>query len=202
MRLRFVDHAMSFFSAVNTSPMPSNNPPPDPTPQDVAKQLKNVMRGVAASVVVVSTGSRDTTQHAMTASSFTTVSMDPPTVLLCVGKQTGMHQPVKNNRSFCVNVLRHQDKPMAISCSTSDSVDRFANDQWSHRPNDGMPYIEDAQASLFCTTLHELDVGTHTIIVGQVHDIRGGAEQDPLIYLNGQFLGSQKVEHVLSAVSH
>ncbi|AOJ40506.1 flavin reductase [Burkholderia sp. AU33423] len=156
---------------------------------DIAQQLKQAMRGVAATVTIVTTGGDGVAAApcALTASSFTSVALDPPTVLVCINRRASIHASITGRRRFCVNALRSCHVPLALACSTTGSDTRFAHDAWRTDAATGLPYLENAQTSFFCDTLEQVEVGSHSILVGRVTRVAMSDDVNPLMYVNGAF---------------
>jgi len=145
--------------------------------------FRSIMRTMVNGVTVITT-SHDGLIHGMTATAFSSVSADPPTVLIVLNRSTRTHPLVSASRHFVVNLL------------SQDQVDvgnRFAgklDNQFEgvpHRLNEeGIPLIDGVVATLECETINELIVGTHTIFIGRV--LRGSRSQTmPLVYHDGSF---------------
>ncbi|KVM76022.1 flavin reductase [Burkholderia ubonensis] len=156
---------------------------------EIAQQLKRAMRGVAAPVTIVTTGGDGPAGApcAITASSFTSVSLDPPTVLVCINRQASIHASITDSRRFCVNALQSCHAPLALACSLSGSDARFAHGAWRIDAATGLPYLENAQTSFFCDTLEQFEVGSHSILVGEVTRLAMLDDINPLMYVNGAF---------------
>ncbi|KVN92339.1 flavin reductase [Burkholderia ubonensis] len=156
---------------------------------EIAQQLKRAMRGVAAPVTIVTTGGDGPAGApcAITASSFTSVSLDPPTVLVCINRQASIHASITDRRRFCVNALQSCQAPLALACSLSGSDARFAHGAWRIDAATGLPYLENAQTSFFCDTLEQFEIGSHSILVGEVTRLAMSDDINPLMYVNGAF---------------
>lgn len=161
-----------------------------PPPPHLGDALRQVMRGVAATVTVVST-EQDGVWYGMTATSFTSLSLDPPSVLIAVNRDASLHDPLLRRGAFAVNVLREGPAEAALSqlfgSSAVPSDERFRHGRWrAHRG--GLPILEDAQAWLVCRIVERLEVGTHTLVVGRVVDVSPlAADIAPLVYVDGTY---------------
>ena len=144
------------------------------------------MRRVAATVNIV-TIDVDGKPMGVTATAVSSLSADPPSLLVCVNQAASMHDSLALASRFCVNVL-HQGQ-VDVSRTFSDSrlrEVRFASGGW--RQEDGEPpYLPDAQASLLCQRSQLVAFGTHSICIGEVVEVRIREDVDPLVYLNGAF---------------
>ncbi|MEH2470872.1 flavin reductase (DIM6/NTAB) family NADH-FMN oxidoreductase RutF/nitroreductase [Nitrobacteraceae bacterium AZCC 2161] len=145
--------------------------------------FKSLMRNIASSVAVITTNQGDK-HHGMTATAMCSVSADPATILIVVNRSTRSHPIISAAKSFTVNILaEHQHAISGRFASKHD--DPF--DGIEHRVGaNGSPIIKDVAAYIECTTVSEIDVGTHTIFIGNV--IGGDVSQaHPLVYHEGEY---------------
>src|SRR5271155_5585472 len=88
--------------------------------------MKQAMRRLAASVVVVSAREGDT-RYAMAASAVTSLSMEPPSILLCVNKSASIYPILNHGKDFCINVLAGSHTDLSVACSGGQKGEgRFA----------------------------------------------------------------------------
>jgi flavin reductase (DIM6/NTAB) family NADH-FMN oxidoreductase RutF len=153
----------------------------------LADGLRRAMRGVAATVTIVTTTDAGA-RFGMTASSFTSVSLDPPSVLVAVHRDASLHGPLLRSRRFAVNVLATGGAPLArlFADSRLEAAERFRHGHWRDGP-EGLPLLEEAQTRLVCRLTHAIEVGTHTLAVGMVEAVEAGVEAAPLVYAEGEF---------------
>ncbi|MGH3354920.1 MAG: flavin reductase family protein [Nocardioidaceae bacterium] len=147
------------------------------------------MSRFASGVTVVSTvqGGID---HAMTASAFTSVSLDPPLVLVCVDKTTRFHQAVALARYWGVSILAGSQLPEAHSLAVRGRPLPGQLDAFPHRRGEhtGVALLEHALCRLECRTWEMYDGGDHTIVVGQVLSLEAGVDDEaPMVYFRGEF---------------
>jgi len=150
-----------------------------------AHQLRLAMRGVAATVTLLTTVTPEGGKQAMLASSFTSVTLEPPTVLVCIGRQTGIHASLLAAQRFCINVLHTDQRTLTQAWKQYSGAERFAHGDWGE--GDGLPYLTDAQSVLFCTVGQQYEVGTHTVVIASVLRVLLRPEIAPLVYLDGQY---------------
>ncbi|MEO3388711.1 flavin reductase family protein [Mesorhizobium sp. CAU 1741] len=145
--------------------------------------FRSIMRTMVNGVTVITT-SHDGHVHGMTATAFSSVSAEPPTVLIVLNRSTRTHPLVSASRHFVVNLLS-QDQAEVGARFAGKLDNQF--DGVPHRLNEeGIPLIDDVVATLECETINELAVGTHTIFIGRV--IRGSRSHTmPLVYHDGNF---------------
>jgi 3-hydroxy-9,10-secoandrosta-1,3,5(10)-triene-9,17-dione monooxygenase reductase component len=150
-----------------------------------ARTLRHTVGQFATGVTVVST-EVDGSVHAMTANSFTSLSLDPPLVLFCVGKHTKAGQLIHQAGGFCVNILqetqRDQSTYFAGGWKEADPPP-FSFEEWH-----GTPRLAGSAAALGCQ-LHAIhEGGDHWIVVGHVLAVhRVEADVRPLVYFRGRY---------------
>lgn len=148
------------------------------------------MRRLAATVTIV-TAHDGARRHGMTVTAVTSVSVDPPSVLVCLNRSTLLHDIMLGARLFCVNVLHREQAGLSAAFSGKMPPEqRFGVGDW-RLTGDGVPFLADAQATLFCRRTAALPSGTHTIFVGEAFDAGHRDEVAPLIYENAAYCRTQ-----------
>jgi flavin reductase len=144
------------------------------------------MRRFASTVSIISCASGGR-RYGMSATAITSLSIDPPSLLVCVSKSTATHRILSRGGRFCVNVLRsfHSGLSKAFS-GKQRGEDRFCLGNWQDA-EDGLPYLVDAQANMFCEIARVVDYTTHSIFVAHVFSARAQGEVDPLLYQDGKY---------------
>ncbi|GAA5063435.1 flavin reductase (DIM6/NTAB) family NADH-FMN oxidoreductase RutF [Thermocatellispora tengchongensis] len=141
---------------------------------------------VHAAGVVVITAQTDGIPVGLTATSFSSVSLDPPLVSFYVNQESSTWPLLRAADHFAVNVLAADQAELAARFASKD-VDRFAPPtRWSPGPL-GAPLLRDVTAHLLCLPYDQVEVGDHTLVVGLVAeaDVRGPGH--PLLYHRGRF---------------
>jgi flavin reductase (DIM6/NTAB) family NADH-FMN oxidoreductase RutF len=152
----------------------------------VAEGFRAAMRLFATSVTILSTEEAQQ-RYGMTATSVTSVAMDPPSLLVGVKRTASIHDPLRRRGAFCVNLLATGHEHHCIDFAGGQPPERrFETGRWGSWL--GLPYLLDAAANLFCRVDAELAYGTHTLFVGRVEDALVSGKTAPLIYLAGCFL--------------
>ncbi len=148
---------------------------------------KLALRRLASSVCVV-TCRYDQRSYAMTATSVSALSMEPPSMLVCVNRSAVFHTALNRANDFAINVLSRAHIDISRQCSGGATPEnRFNAGDWDTRT--AAPVLIDAQAAIICRKDKELDYGTHTVFMGRIVSISINGDVDPLIYLNGQYTG-------------
>jgi flavin reductase len=153
---------------------------------DVLKDdFRQAMRRLATTVAIVTSGRGDG-YAGMAATAVMSVTADPPTLVVAVNRSASMSPVIGEHGWFCVNLLaeRHRDLVGVFSGGKSGKA-RFDNGQWVHGDT-YPPVLADAAASLVCQTTGTIEVGTHTLFVGEVRAIANHATIDPLIWVDGR----------------
>jgi flavin reductase len=141
--------------------------------------------------ITVVTSLQDGVPHAMTASALTSVSLDPPLVLVCVDKGVRMHDAILSCGAWAASVLTGAQRDLAerFARSGRDLYSQFDGVPVSEAPKTGCPVIEGALSWFECRTWATYDGGDHTIVVGEVLSLAvdEGAGPDALVYLRGGY---------------
>ena len=155
--------------------------------EDLAAGLKAGMRRMAASVCIISLQDKQGVPHAMTATAVSSLSDDPPALLVCVNRQAAAYPALIDHRAFCVNVLNHAQAELSVHCASKSEEGRFAKGRWRHHAN-GLPYLEDAEAIFFCENDRLVEYGSHLIAVGKLTEvITADGDIKPLLYADRRY---------------
>lgn len=150
---------------------------------DPLEGLKAAMRHYAAGVTVVTTGTGDE-RRGVTATAFTSVTMEPPTVLVCINRNGATNTALRSCEIFCVNILAEgQDEACATFSGQRalHGAGQFAPFDWL--PCAGRPLaLKGALASIGCTLTGTIEQGTHTVFLGRVEEVLISPSARPLIH--------------------
>jgi flavin reductase len=154
----------------------------DPALQEA---FRVAMRRVASTVNVI-TICVGGTPMGITATAMSSISIHPPSLLVCINRTAAMHGRMEDVSHFRVNVLHRDQEEMArIFADRRHQALRFA-DGWTvdcERP----PRLLDAQASFLCRRIDHHRFGTHSIFIGQVEEVTFREDVNPLVYLDGAY---------------
>lgn len=150
-----------------------------------ANDFRNAMRALASAVCIVSTVCEGR-RFGMTATAVTSVSTEPPSLLICVNQSSSVHSPLLGSRIFCVNILHAWQSALAQTFGSKDVEDRFAHGAWLSDAR-ATPYLGDAQANIFCDVDDVHPYGSHTIVVGKVYHTGVRKPVHPLVYQDGRY---------------
>jgi flavin reductase (DIM6/NTAB) family NADH-FMN oxidoreductase RutF len=134
-------------------------------------------------VVATSTGAE---VHGMTANAFTSLSLDPPLVLVCLARKARITEHLRRAGGFTVNLLRADQ--VALSRFFAGAWDRPTRPPFRFIPGAEGPRLEGALGTIGCRLEHELDGGDHWIAVGRVESLVRGVEPlHPLVFYRGSY---------------
>ena len=145
------------------------------------------MRRLAASVTVV-VAKGDSGPVGMAATSVTSLTVDPPAVLVCVNRATALHALLEPTAPLSVNLLSKDQQD--VSAAFGGGVpreQRFTVGIWDEGEN-GLPKLAGAQANLSCVIDAMLAYGTHSIVIARVLKAQVSDHVAPLIYQDGAYL--------------
>ncbi len=149
-----------------------------------AREFRAALRHFPAGVTVVTTRDAQGRPCGLTASAFTSVSLDPPLVLVCVDHAATAYPAFEACGWFAVNVLGNSQEHLSRRFAAS-RPDKFVGVAY-REGQAGLPILEDVVAALECRLVHRYPGGDHTIFVGRVEGtaIAGGP---PLVYFQGGY---------------
>lgn len=157
------------------------------------REFRDALGSFATGVTVITTQGPEE-PYGMTANAFSSVSLDPPLVLICVIRGTQGEQMIEANGIFAVNVLDEEQEAISryfASKSRPKGPDAFQ--EISHRrARSGAPILDGAAAYLDCRVAAVHQAGDHTIFIGEVMALGVAPDSRPLLFHRGQYryLGS------------
>ncbi len=149
------------------------------------RTFRNAM-GNFCTGVVIATGTQDGAPAGFAAQSFVSLSLDPPLVALCPGKNSSSWPKLRDSGSFCINILSAEQKSVCDQMARSGG-DKFADLEWRSGQT-GSPILAGVVGYIDCDLEAEHDAGDHTIAVGRVRDFTIlDAEAEPLLFFRGAY---------------
>ena len=150
------------------------------------EQFLIAMRFLASSVSVVSAKDSNGKPYAMTASSVTSLTIDPPAILVCVNKDASIHDVLVPGSEMCINILSNAQQDISNLCSSNDpESQRFSNDCWN---TEETPFLKDSQSNIFSQVDEVIGYNSHSIIIAKVLHAQSADSFDGLIYADGRYL--------------
>ncbi len=148
--------------------------------------FKQGMRLLSAGVTIVTTAI-GSSRIGLTATAVCSLSAEPATLLACVNREAGAHDPTLQSKVFCVNVLGLGHLDLAKLFADRTRVpERFNHGEWGTL-NTGAPVLMDSLVSFDCLLGQTFRAETHTVLIGRVQAVRSSPNQRPLLYANGKF---------------
>jgi len=144
--------------------------------------FKELMKRFASGVTLI-TFENEGKYSGLTVSSFCSLSMNPPLILICIDKKIPSHKTLKNGASFGVNICTSEQGKLAWDFANSNIDKNELILSQNHRITDNkVPLLNDCLASMECKIKEAYEGGDHTIFVGQIENGNFDEESDPLIY--------------------
>ena len=157
---------------------------------DVMKEkFRQAMRNLVFPVSIASSAI-NRNKYAITVSSVTSLSLDPPSLLVCINKESSFSGCISAGNLLNINFLSYNQIHLAELCSSKErSVDRFNRDEWSVDSN-GLPYLEDSESVAFCSVVKRLSYESHLVGLLQVNELQLKSElqDNPLLYGRGRYI--------------
>jgi len=147
-------------------------------------EFRSALGHFASAVTVVTAKLADGQLAGITVTAFSSLSLDPPLVLVCIDKRARIHDPLETGKSYAVNILAH-DQELVSRRFASSGPDQFREIGYREGTT-GVPLLDGAIAMLECRIVDRLAGGDHTIIVGEV-EATHVREGKPLMYFRGGY---------------
>jgi flavin reductase (DIM6/NTAB) family NADH-FMN oxidoreductase RutF len=151
------------------------------------EELRQALRHWTSGVTIVSAAATGI-YHGMTVSSFTSVSLDPPLVLVSLDRYSSTHNLIEQKQSFGVSILYHdqQDISNRFAGRTGVDTERFSGLE-TFTMITGAPLLAHSMAVFDCQVVSSYEAGTQTLFIGEVLAVKKGAAGNPLIYFNQDY---------------
>jgi flavin reductase (DIM6/NTAB) family NADH-FMN oxidoreductase RutF len=145
---------------------------------DIQHDFRQAMASVATPVSVVTT-TWDDEHYGATVSAFSSLSMDPPMVLVSLDRRSALLTAIRSAGRFGLNILAVSQASTALQFASSRGVGKFDGVVW--RPDAGLPRLDGALSWLACDLVELVQGGDHVIALGAVASVETG-EGFPLTY--------------------
>jgi flavin reductase (DIM6/NTAB) family NADH-FMN oxidoreductase RutF len=151
-------------------------------------ELRHAMGHFATGVTVVTSVTADGEPVGTTANAVSSLSLDPPLVLVCFDRASLTLEAVRSHGAFAVNVLAAPQQHLSANFARRGLA--AAWDDVRHRPGStGSPMLHGALATLECTVEHRLPGGDHEIVIGRVREVEtSGDGSAPLVFWRGSYI--------------
>ncbi len=145
--------------------------------------FRQVIGNFASGVTVITTREQDT-NYGLTASAVTSLTLEPPMLLVCINKNTGTQAVISRTRKFGVNILDQDQAHLAYQFAKSQT-DKFQGVDFSYGTS-GVPLLTGALARIECRVAADVEAGTHRVFLAEVDSADTGSGA-PLTYFRGTF---------------
>lgn len=150
-----------------------------------ADSFRSVLGRFASGITIVTTVDADGRDVGMTVSAFSSVSLHPPLVQVCIDRAASMYAALQQAERFGVNVLASEQEALSRRFAAVDSSHRFEGIGYT-RGESGVVLLDDALAHLECRVHARHEAGDHTIVIGEVE--RASARDGrPMLYYRGGY---------------
>ena len=154
------------------------------------REFRNTLGTFATGVTIITAKGDNGEKIGLTANAFSSLSLDPPLILVCIDKKSDSTPAFQKGHPFVVNILSEEQEN---DCWTfaKKGTDKFANAQYG-LSSDGVPILKENLSSIVCNVHEVLEGGDHVIVTGLVKDISRNEEKKPLLFYTGK-IGSISV---------
>ena len=155
---------------------------------NIKEDFRLALRELVYPVCIVSAHNDETREnHAITVSSVTSLSFDPPSILVCINKDSSIHSSLKKGSNFNISFLSSSQSEISNLCGTDElSKERFNNDFWKFKNKVG--FIKNSQSVISCVVEKITCYGSHSVFIGNVIDVFKNGNTKPLLYGKGKYL--------------
>ncbi|MBM2712888.1 alpha/beta fold hydrolase [Mesorhizobium caraganae] len=162
-------------------------------------EFRRALGSFLTGVTIVTTIGAEGEPRGFTANSFTSVSLEPPLVLVCIAKKALGHSAFSTSKGFAINILSESQKAES-GIFASKAADKFAAVAWKSGQT-GNPLIDGSLAVFDCGMEQLVDAGDHSILIGRVRDFTHNGAQ-PLGYCRGTYVTPGLSQEALAAAPH
>lgn len=167
--------------------------------EDKIRELRQALGTFPTGVTVVTTLDPQGAPLGFTANSFTSVSLDPPLVLVCMSKGSCNFDSYRHTQNFAINVLADQQRGISTTFAMP-SEDRFRDVDWRIGVT-GSPILEQVVSWFDCQTHEVIDAGDHVILMGRVVEFQFN-DSPPLGYLRGNYVNFALEQNAAAAMEN
>jgi flavin reductase (DIM6/NTAB) family NADH-FMN oxidoreductase RutF len=136
-------------------------------------------------ITVVTVRDRNGHPHGITMNSFSSVSLDPPLVLVSIDLRNAILGHFLSSAVFAINILAEHQERLSRRFS-SPAENRFHDVDWHPAPS-GTPLLDGALAHLECSMVRTFETGDHALLIGEVKQAAFSEGVKPLVYFNSEY---------------
>jgi flavin reductase (DIM6/NTAB) family NADH-FMN oxidoreductase RutF len=148
-------------------------------------ELRRIMGHFATGVTIITSVRSSGELHGLTANAFTSVSLVPPLLLICVDKKAESYPCFTETRVFTVNILAGDQEALSRKFAVSGG-NKFEGVSYRLGAN-GAPILDGTLAYIECTVSQEVDAGDHTVYLGEIQQAETPHEGKPLLFFRGGY---------------
>ena len=150
-------------------------------------EFRSALSQFATGVTVITTLDDEGQPHSMTANAFSSICLDPPTIMVCIGDNTHTHGFLKKTNRFGVNILAQKQQELGIYFAKK-LEDRTGGVEYRFtETEDRVPVLEGSMVFFGCEVLGTHEYGDHIIYVGAVKEMRREESGAPLMFFNSRW---------------
>ncbi|WP_042351365.1 flavin reductase family protein [Bacillus massiliigorillae] len=147
------------------------------------REFRNTMGTFATGVTIITAKDEEGKNIGLTANAFSSLSLEPPLILVCIDKKSSSIPAFEKGRPFVVNILSEEQENDCWSFAKG-GADKFANANYE-LSCDGVPVLKENLSTIICNVNEVLEGGDHIIVTGLVKEISRNEEKKPLIFYSG-----------------
>lgn len=149
-----------------------------------AQEFRRTLGQFATGVTVVTAVNEAGEKIGLTANSFSSLSLEPPLILVCIDNKSDSLSAFRKDVPFTVNILTKEQEDICWAFAKK-GTDKFNGIEYAVT-NDGVPYFPNNVATLHCNVYENFQAGDHVIVTGFVCDIHYDENVDPLLFFRGK----------------
>ena len=155
-----------------------------PAPGLSSEEFRRACARFSTGVAIASVMDAQGVPHGLTVNSFTSVSLDPPLILICLGHAVTSIDLFRAASHFAINILAESQRELSVRFARAGER-RFDGLEW-RRGECGAPLLTGALAEIECAVYRRIPAGDHDILIGEM--LRGRVEQgEPLVYYGSRY---------------
>lgn len=167
--------------------------------KEETRDLRHALGSFPTGVTIVTSLDKNDKPIGFTANSFTSVSLDPQLILICIDKASFNIESFSTGKNFAVSVLSENQQHISNTFASPED-DRFKNIKWEKKTT-GSPIISGSVAWFDCIKNQFIDAGDHFILIGKVAEFDSN-KQTPLVYLRGNYVNLGLEQKMLLAMEN
>ncbi len=149
-----------------------------------SREIRDIMAHFATGVTVVTTRDGAGSPFGLTVNAFTSLSLNPPLVVVCIDKAAQCYSCFEESKVFAVNVLSEDQEELSSRFATK-GIEKFGEIKW-HRGENNVPLLDGSIGTIECKIVNSYEGGDHTIYLGEI--VSANATEDrPLLFFKGKY---------------